>query len=103
VGDPAQLQADCRSDDRDQQYYALLELQKMRDEASLPDVTPLLLPSTDDSVRAAAAETVATLITLMRDDSSWIVAPQFGYSHPLTRPQRRQQLRSHDRSSLRTL
>jgi HEAT repeat protein len=54
------LRADCRSDDSDKQLPALLELIKIHDEASLPDITPLLA-SPDEEVRAEAARAVGYL------------------------------------------
>jgi HEAT repeat protein len=54
------LRNDCRSGDPDRQLPALLELIKLHDEASLPDITPLLT-SSDEQVRAEAARAVGYL------------------------------------------
>lgn len=56
------LRADCQSGDPDRQLPALLELIKLHDEASLPDITPLLA-SPDEQVRAEAARAVGYLGT----------------------------------------
>lgn len=58
--DIAALRADCRSGDTDKQLAALLELIKIHDEASLPDIVPLL-SSADEQVRAEAARAVGYL------------------------------------------
>ena len=58
--DIAALRADCRSGDPDKQLSALLELIKVHDEPSLPDIIPLL-SSSDEQVRAEAARAVGYL------------------------------------------
>jgi HEAT repeat protein len=61
--DIAALRADCRSGDTDKQLSALLELIKIHDEPSLPDIVPLL-SSSDEQVRAEAARAVGYLGSL---------------------------------------
>lgn len=54
------LRADCRSGDPDKQIPALIELIKIHDESSLPDIVPLLA-SPDEQVRAEAARAIGYL------------------------------------------
>lgn len=68
------LRADCRSGDPDRQLSALIELIKIHDEASLPDITPLLA-SPDEQVRAEAARAVGYLGTTQASSLGPLLLP----------------------------
>jgi HEAT repeat protein len=78
------LRADCRSGDPDKQLPALLELIKLHDEPSLPDITPLLT-SPDEQVREEAARAVGYLGSAQASSLGPLLLPLLSDSNELVR------------------
>jgi HEAT repeat protein len=78
------LRADCRSGDPDKQLPALLELIKIHDEPSLPDIIPLLT-SPDEQVRAETARAVGYLGAAQAQSLGPLLLPLLNDSNELVR------------------